>query len=70
MGGVGILRCDRDVRNVLLEEKVILTSKFLQEVDIFSLRPGMYGSTNVFLFSSVGCSPWVVSLYLTGTRSC
>ena len=39
MGGVGILSCDRDVRNVLLEEKVILTSNFLQEVDIFSLRP-------------------------------
>ena len=58
MGGVGILRCDRDVRNVLLEEKAILTSNFLQEVDIFSLRPGIYGSTNVFLSSLLGCSPW------------
>ena len=46
-----------------LDEKDTLTGRPLHELEMFSLRPGMYGSTRVFL-SSV-CSKSSMKIFAT-----
>ena len=57
---IGSLSLVREERRVNLDEKDTLTGRLLHELEMFSLRPGMYGSTRVFLSSSPGSLLWMV----------
>ena len=57
---MGSLSFVREERRVNLDEKDTLTGRPLHELEMISLRPGMYGSTRVFLSSSTGSYLWMV----------
>ncbi len=67
MGGITDLTLDKEDLSVLEEEKVILTLRCLQELDIFSLSPGMYGRTKVFLSSEMASEVATNALIVLGT---